>query len=202
MIFILCEGQTEERFVKEVLVPAHPHRDITPIIVKTKGGGKGGSVHVDDYLLQVKRLLANPNATKVITLFDLAGLPLSWWGSIVNKNTQSLTEQLTTAINDVRFEPVWMQHEFELIAFIDPILTNKVVQGSSQNEKALQTVVKNHQGNPEAINHGNFPSWQLEQIYGHNGYQKILHGIRIAQQLGVAGLSTTHSFAHLFRVVV
>lgn len=58
------------------------------------------------------------------------------------------------------------------------------------------------EGKKEAINHGNFPSWQLAQIYGPNGYQKILHGIRIAQQLGVVGLSTTHSFANLFRVVV
>jgi hypothetical protein len=201
MIYILCEGQTEERFVKEILIPAYPSQTIMPIIVKTKGGGKGGSVHLTDYLKQVRRLLESPHVTKVISLFDLAGLPSSWWGGLSVKDIRALTDYITQQVADARFEPVWLQHEFELIAFIDPILTNRLLAGNATTAKALQTVLKNHHNDPEKINHGNFPSWQLAQIYGKYGYQKIVHGIAIAQALGVAGLSTAPSFAHLFRLI-
>lgn len=43
-IFIFCEGQTEDVFVREVLRPHFQRKDIllTPIIIRTGPQGKGG----------------------------------------------------------------------------------------------------------------------------------------------------------------
>jgi hypothetical protein len=40
MIIVLCEGQTEERFIKEIIIPAFSQFYIIPKIIMTKGGKK------------------------------------------------------------------------------------------------------------------------------------------------------------------
>jgi len=82
MIIILCEGYTEERFIKEIIIPAFPHLYIVPKIIMTKGGKKGGSVHYDDFIKQIKQILHNTQLTLLLTMFDLAGIPPSWWDFI------------------------------------------------------------------------------------------------------------------------
>jgi len=195
MIVVLCEGQTEERFIKEIIIPAFPQLHIVPKIIMTKGGKKGGSVHYDDFIKQVNNLLRNTQLTLLLTMFDLAGIPHSWWNGIKNQCPKQLNEKFLLDIKDSRFYPVWMIYEFELLAFIAPKITGEVI--GKQHIASLEKVLKNNQHNPEAINHKNYPSKHLLHICGKHGYQKTIDGIKIAKRLSFEQLKTSHSFARL-----
>jgi hypothetical protein len=196
MIIVLCEGQTEERFIKEIIVPTFSQLHIIPKIIMTKGGGKGGSVHYDDFLKQVKNNLRNTQVTLLLTMFDLAGIPNSWWDGIKNRCPKQLNEKFKTDVKDARFYPVWMIYEFEMLAFIAPKITGEII--GEQHTASLEKVLKNNQHNPEVINHHNYPSKHLLQICGKHGYQKTVDGILIAKKLTIEQLKTTQSFARLF----
>jgi len=196
MIIILCEGQTEERFIKEIIIPAFSHLDIVPKIIMTKGGKKGGSVDYQDFLKQARNILRNTQLTLLLTIFDLAGIPSSWWKAITNHCPGHLNDKIKADINDLRFYPVWMIYEFEILAFIAPKTTGEVI--GNQYISSLEKVLKNNQHNPEAINHDNYPSKHLEQICGKHGYQKTMDGIQIAKRLTLEQLKTTKSFTRLF----
>jgi len=196
VIIILCEGQTEERFIKEIIVPAYPMLYIVPKIIMTKGGKKGGSVHYTDFLKQIKNILANTQITLLLTMFDLAGIPSSWWNNITNKCPKSINNKIRQDINDSRVYPLWMIYEFEIIAFIAPQTSGQVL--GKQYIASLEKVLKNHQHKPEAINDNNYPSKHLERICGKHGYQKTIDGIQIAKRLNLEQMKTTNSFARLF----
>lgn len=195
MIIVLCEGQTEERFIKEIIVPAFSHLYIVPKIIMTKGGTKGGSVHYADFIKQANNILHNTQLTLLLTIFDLAGISPSWWNGIENQCPKQLNEKIEKELNDARFYPVWMIYEFEMLAFIAPKITGEII--GSQYISALKKVLKNHQHNPEAINYQNYPSKQLLQICGKHKYQKMIDGISIAKKLSLEQLKTTKSFARL-----
>jgi hypothetical protein len=196
MIIVLCEGQTEERFIKEVVIPTFSHLYIVPKIIMTKGGKKGGSIHYEDFLKQVKQILHNTQVTLLLTMFDLAGIPSSWWNGIKSNCPKCLNDKFKKDIKDARFYPLWMIYEFEIVAFIAPKKTGEVV--GYQYVSALEKVLKNNQHNPEAIDHDNYPSKHLVQICGKHGYQKILDGVSIAKKLSLEQLKTSKSFARLF----
>ncbi len=151
MIIVLCEGQTEERFIKEIVIPAFSHLYIVPKIIMTKGGKKGGSVHYEDFLKQVKQILHNTQVTLLLTMFDLAGIPSSWWDE--SNCPKYLNDRLKKDIDDSRFYPLWMVYEFEIVAFIAPEKSGEVV--GSQYISALEKVLKNNQHNPSVF-------WQLK----------------------------------------
>ena len=162
----------------------------------TKGGKKGGSVHYEDFLKQVKNTLRNTQLTLLLTMFDLAGIPESWWNGIKSKCPKQLNEKFRRDIKDSRFYPVWIIYEFEMLAFIAPKITGEVI--GKQYIASLEKVLKNNQHNPEAINHNNYPSKHLLQICGKHGYQKTIDGIQVAKRLTVEQFKTTKSFAKLF----
>ncbi|WP_069471967.1 hypothetical protein [Candidatus Marithrix sp. Canyon 246] len=73
MIIILCEGQTEERFIKEIVVPAYPMLYIVPKIIMTKGGTKGEYIQLlSKYELAVGQAIAGepllPNKELLVNL--------------------------------------------------------------------------------------------------------------------------------------
>ncbi len=179
----------------QYLIPAFSQLDIVPKIIMTKGGKKGGSVHYEDFLKQVKNILRNTQLTLLLTMFDLAGIPLSRWNGTKSKCPGQLNEKLRRDIRDTRFYPVWMIYEFELLAFIAPKITGEVI--GKQYIVSLEKVLKNNQHNPEAINHNHYPSQHLLQICGKHGYQKTIDGIQIAKRLTREQLKTTKSFARL-----
>ena len=162
----------------------------------TKGGKKGGSVHYEDFLKQVKQILHNTQVTLLLTMFDLAGIPSSWWAGIKKNCPKCLNDRFKEDIEDSRFYPLWMVYEFEIVAFIAPKKTGEVV--GYQCISALEKVLKNNQHNPEAIDHDNYPSKHLAQICGKQGYQKIMDGVSIAKKLSLEQLKTTKNFARLF----
>ena len=197
MVFIMCEGQTEERFVKNIIKPKYDF--VQPIIIRTSPEHKGGSVNYDDFIRQCRNVLKNTQINLLITLFDFARLPKSWYEDESVK-IKKCPKEINKRIKDNlgadgdRIFNVWSIYEFEIIAFIDIEVTCGVIGGDYKNE--LENILKNCGHNPEKIDDNNYPSKRLENIY--KGYQKILDGISISQKLGIEKICRTKSFKRLF----
>lgn len=190
-LLVLVEGQTEERFIKQVLQP-HLWRyqvSIEPKIVMTKrvigaaahkGGGDYSKVRAD-----LKRLLGDSNAVAVTTLFDFYGFPGQVPGT--DAQTYSSIEALTDAINrdvgDARFSAYLQRHEFEAFLFVDSWVTAQVAQQSDKQpaieaQRKSFTTVEDINLNPQFA-----PSKRLTAILGR--YSKPLTGAVVAQQIGM-----------------
>ena len=81
-ILILVEGQTEETFVRDLLMPHLAQFGIypTPVLVETKRDEtglkyKGGVSNYRKIKRDVMRLLHDTNAVAVTTMLDFYGLP-------------------------------------------------------------------------------------------------------------------------------
>ena len=81
-IKVLVEGQTEEAFVNELLVEPYANRGIylTPIIVLTSPGHRGGLVNYAKVRRQLEKLCREDQRAYVTTLFDLYALPVDFPG--------------------------------------------------------------------------------------------------------------------------
>src|SRR2546423_13361295 len=81
-VLILVEGQTEERFIKDVLAPSFYERQVflfpTLLVTKRVKDGanfKGGVTNYGKFKADVRRLLQNSGGALVTTLLDYYGLP-------------------------------------------------------------------------------------------------------------------------------
>ena len=76
-VLVFVEGQTEETFVRDLLVPYFAPLGIylTPILAQTSPGHKGGIVSYGKVKHQVTRLCRQDHRAYVTTLIDYYGLP-------------------------------------------------------------------------------------------------------------------------------
>jgi hypothetical protein len=198
LIYILCEGETEEKFVKVVLQPrfwAHD-KHLQPVILHTKRDRsgtkvKGGVSSYEKIRRELQNLLRDSRAECVTTFLDYYGLPEDFPGKAEMahrkfKNPYErvtyLEEKFAEDIDDRRFLPYIMLHEFEAVLFIDLAELEKVV-GVSPDSRALGDWQSF--SSPEEINDGKdtHPSARLEKAY--RGYRKVLHGSQAAMQIGL-----------------
>lgn len=199
-IAILVEGQTEEKFVNEVLCPYFGYTDfaITPVIVSTKvtkNGTKykGGLPKYNEIKKQVQNLLHNHDY--VTTMFDYYGLPQNFAGKEESNSKNNLYDKIATIeesfyedIDKSNFIPYIAVHEFEALLFSNTIGVQSVFSNFSEfNLNEFEKIV-NEFSNPEEINNNpnTAPSKRLEQCT--QKYNKILHGTRIAKEIGVSAM--------------
>ncbi len=80
-VIIVCEGQTEQTFVGDVLAPFLAERHILqPRIIPTSGWGQGGALSGDRVMRYLRNTLRERGDTYVTTLFDLYGLKTDFPG--------------------------------------------------------------------------------------------------------------------------
>lgn len=125
----------------------------------------------------------------ITTMYDLYGLPQDFPGmQSVKANwtplqkVRFLEEEFAKDINDARFVPYLSLHEFEALLFSDiqqlvSYLKQRGARGSEVSK--LQKIVLP----PEEIDDNHPPSKRIEGVFKE--YQKITHGIVIAQNIGV-----------------
>ena len=132
-VLILAEGQTEERFVKDVL---NPHFweieiDLIPTLATTKRvksgpDFKGGITEYQKVENDLKRLLGDSDAAAVTTLIDYYNLPGDFPGMATRQpgnsaqRTAHVEMEWKSHIGDLRFQPYLMTHEFEALLFSKP----------------------------------------------------------------------------------
>lgn len=194
---ILVEGQTEERFVKDVLTPEFAERDLfffpTILVTKRVKDGpsfKGGITSYAKFTNDLHRLLHDRGDALVTTLVDYYGLPDDFPGmssrphgpplARVTHVEQSIREDLGSPKN---FLPFLTLHEFEawLFSSTDELPRTMIQEASRDAFAAICHSVQT----PEEIDESpaSAPSKRIQAIFPT--YRKILHGPLTAQRIGL-----------------
>lgn len=185
---ILCEGESEESFVKKVLIPYLEPDGIyvTPIIL-------GGVSRYSGIRRELKRL-GRDSFKYLTTMLDYYKLPQDVPGvrqaaggeaHISAKCIeQAIAEDLENEITCKGFFPNLLMHEYEALLFSDVSCFRKC---DGVTDAVIRNLDKVRCGydNPEMINNSEqtAPSKRILQIYP--SYQKVTDGTLIAEAIGI-----------------
>jgi hypothetical protein len=193
---VLVEGQTEERFVKDVLAPAFWSRDLYlyPMILVTKRvkdgpNFKGGVTRFARFENDLGKLLSAGGAV-VTTMLDYYGLPTDFPGMNARPNgtPRQRVEHVERSIRDHfgspdNFVPFLALHEYEAWLFASADALPGVM-----NDPARQAdieVIRHSVSSPEEINDDpeSAPSSRILRLFP--GYRKVAHGTIAAGRIGL-----------------
>jgi len=193
-VYILVEGQTEESFINEAIVPLYAAENIfiQPIIVSTSRGHKGGVVSYAKIKPQIEKLCRQDRNAWVTTFFDLYALPNDFPKKsnseyAVLNNCQDKVNFLETALQqdiiEQNFFPYIMLHEFEALLFVDPDQFAGWVDDSDIVQKLHQ--IKSHYNSPEEINDSPHTAPSKRILGLIPDYDKVVQGTIIATDIGL-----------------
>lgn len=194
-LLIIAEGQTEEKFIKELIIPYFNAKkiynvDVTILPNKTLASGvrfKGGAVTFKNVTTYAKKLLQSGYVT---TLLDYYGIDKNFDGYEESKKTsnikdkkETLEKKLALEINNKKFIPYIQMYEFEGLLFSNPDSFIFIDEDFSKIEN-IKNDISNYP-TPEHINDSphTAPSKRLEKYY--NGYSKTVDGIMVAEDMGI-----------------
>ncbi len=209
-VCIVCEGQTEETFVRDVLAPAFYDLglNLIPEMVGTSPGHKGGALKYDRVKRHLRNTLRQNSAPVVTTLFDLYRLDNGFPGFDVSRAMPNLTQRLDV-INralhaDVvaeagcqpgRFIPYVQPYEFEALLFSDVATLVRVEPGWLAASDAL-VKARAAAESPEHINERpeTKPAAHLARELRNPSYHKRRHGPIAAQKIGLTTIEAECAF--------
>ena len=176
---VSVEGQTEERFIKEVIVPHLEGREIytQPVLL----GHRGGDVSIPRVRKDLRNLLRSFDW--VTTFYDFYGFRRK--EDVEDK--ESLEQKILDSVKQYshdRLIPYVQMYEFEGLLFSSPeAIENNIPPRRGLSDWAQQ-VVNEFGGNPEAINDSTHsaPSKRLE---GKAEHRKTIHGPLVAREIGL-----------------
>ncbi|MCF7810930.1 DUF4276 family protein [bacterium] len=194
-VLVLVEGQTEERFVNDVL-SLHfnsSEYEIIPKRVTTKqvligADFKGGYISYAKFKRQVLNLLNDTSATAVTTMIDYYKLPSDFPEiQTLNeidcmKRVEVIETSLSNDINNPKFIPYLQLHEFEAVLFSNP----SVISAYFSLKKKLTSEINkisSQFSSPEHINLDNPPSKRLQSLLPD--YDKVVSGTAISLEIGL-----------------
>lgn len=197
-VVIICEGETEREFCKNLLAPFFAAKNIhiqSPLIKRSMGGIVRWGIlkkEIETYLTET--------GVYVTMFIDYYGLYSKYafpnWDDaeiIVNKVDRmiSLEESMKADIKDEvrnRFLPYLQLHEFEGLLFNDiQVFYEQVPSNELIGEPELVKTFQDYD-NPEMINNNRdtSPSHRLERII--EGYNKVLYGHYFAEAIGLENI--------------
>ena len=167
---ILCEGQTEEKFVKDVLKPYFTSRGIVVksrlLVTSRKKGTQGGMFSYtqakNDLTRWMKEVEHRGSETHFFTtMFDFYALPDEFPNMIQASSISdpylriaNIEEAFKQDMDSDRFIPYIQLPEFEALMFCD--ITKLVIEYPKcvKEIESLEDVLAKYNGNPELINNG------------------------------------------------
>lgn len=194
-VIIICEGETEREFCKNVLAPHLFHHNIfiQPPLIKRS---MGGIVRWTILKKEIEKYLLEPNVI-VSTLIDYYGLYQKYnfpnWvegEKIADKNSRmdfletAMKEDISDAVRH-RYIPYLQLHEFEGLLFNDiKHFYDQVPKAELVGIAELKKTFADYD-NPEMINNNKetSPSHRLKRII--KGYNKPLYGHYFAEAIGI-----------------
>lgn len=212
IIHVLCEGQTEQGFVEEVLRPYLQEqgvKSVKGILITTnkKKNARGGMLSYNHAVTDIGLLRQTKKDDEYArhiftTMFDLYALPNDFPGYAVAQTigdpyvrVNSLEADFAKDINDGRFIPYIQLHEFEALLFCGIAHIAKYYPGCDKRCKQLENDLLDAGGNPELINNGpsTAPSKRIiKAIEGdkktHYNYNKPVTGKNVVKQIGIETL--------------
>jgi hypothetical protein len=203
-LLILCEGNTEETFINRMLVPHLAELGIstscTMICTSREQGRRayrGGHLRKYDPIRKDLNLLLRSNPDALSTMLDLYAFPRDMpgfphpWPKETRKRVESLSAAFASNIQDAKFIPGIIAHEFEGLLFSEPETIAQVVETEDYEREVIAQELRkiaHAYASPEDINDSpqTAPSKQLEKILP--SYKKTRHGPLIAGQIGLRKL--------------
>ena len=197
-VHIICEGQTEETFVNEVLGPHLASYEVFPSAsLVGKPGHKGGYVTTARMAGDIKLRLLGDSQAWCTTFFDFYGLDSNFVGKQEASSKPSYEDKASiieaalkkhvldaTDENVIRrFFPYVQMYEFEGLLFSDPV---KLAAGLYVEELEKDFVaIRNSFGTPEEINDSRTtaPSKRILELMPL--YEKPLYGSLAAVEVGI-----------------
>ena len=195
-LYILCEGQTEDRFVKEVLAPHLLPLNIyaTPIICETKRTAgkkyKGGVSKYNKIRAELEILCKGDPTAFVTTMLDYYKLPNETPGKDDAKgDIYKIATEIEAAVNanlggQRNLIVNLIVHEFEGLLFSN---ISAFEGEANADDKTLMELanIKNSFPTPEHINDSETtaPSKRILKLLPE--YSKTLNGIPIAKRIGI-----------------
>jgi len=201
---VLCEGQTEERFVKKVLKPYLMNFGAIVkaqlLLTSKKKNVRGGMINYErakaDLNLWNKQHISSTHETHYFTtMFDLFKLPRDFPGYEKALKTADCYAAIGTLENDFkqdikinRFIPYIQLHEFEALVFcgLDHLLED--YPDMDGEVEYLKTVVKEFDNNPEKINNRpeTSPSKRIIKCFkSKRHYDKPKSGELVTSRVGI-----------------
>ena len=194
-LYILCEGQTEESFVKEILSPYLQILDIyaKPIICETKRTAskkyKGGVSKYSKIRAELEILCKGDPTAFTTTMLDYYKLPRDTPGKDSMGDIYEVAQGIEVAVKSnlggLRNLLVNLTlHEFEGLLFSDVNAFQGVAKADNNIVMELRRI-KSGFPSPEHINDSEMtaPSKQIKKILPE--YSKTLNGIEIAKRIGI-----------------
>jgi len=189
-VLVFVEGQTEETFVRDLLVPYFSRLGIylTPILAQTSPGHKGGIVSYGKVKHQLTRLCRQDQGAYVTTMMDYYGLPNDFPGldghvPDAHEQVVRLELALQQDIDAPNFIPNLMLHEFEALLFSAP---EKFAEWlDDQALLAPMAAIRAAFATPEHINNSpqTAPSKRILTLVPN--YKKTVDGPLIAEDIGL-----------------
>ena len=192
-VYLLVEGQTEEAFVRELLLPPFARIGVYlhPILLLTSAGHRGGMISYAKTRPQIVRLCRQDAGAHVSTMFDLYALPRDFPGRDAPEYPVAGTGAAKAAFLEARlaadvalgnFVPNLMVHEFEALLFAQPARFAPWVD--DDGVVALLHEVR-RDAEPEDINESPQTAPSKRILAAMPSYQKTVHGPLIAIDIGL-----------------
>ena len=209
-ICVVCEGQTEETFVRTVLAPSFYQLNLNLIgeTIETSSGHKGGALSYERVRKHLRNRLRQSSAPIVTTLFDLYRLDSKFPGynsaqaqNGLEQRLEILNKELHREIVDLsecapeRFIPFIQPYEFEALLFSD-IDTLVSIEPEWANAIHILSKIRMNAKSPEHINDSpeTKPAAHLERELRNPSYRKRLHGPIIAEKIGLTSIEAECRF--------
>ncbi|HAL45655.1 MAG TPA: hypothetical protein DCP47_07055 [Phycisphaerales bacterium] len=198
-VYIICEGQTEQTFIRDVLAPEMAHKGIflRPALIG-KPGHKGGYIHFDRAKSDIEKFLKQRPDTYVSTMFDYFRLEPNWPGNEFNGRpaaTEKAEKIETATLAEIeklfpaqnvrsRFIPYIEMYEFEALLFSNAsILAEKAGVRLAHIEQILTDCRE-----PEEINDGSDTAPSKRLIKLCKSYRKVAMGKTISEAIGIQSI--------------
>ena len=193
---VLVEGQTEQAFIRDILIPYFDPRHIYLHAVKLRR--QGGITPYERAKEVIVRSLKEDAALICTTMVDFYGMPADWPGRDQANRRQiyaekadivevsilkNIAEHLGTSFNPNRLMPYVQMHEFEALLFSSPL---KLAE--SLGDRKLSSIfltIRNKFSTPEEIDdhYDTCPSRRIEGVF--EGFKKTINGITAAAHIGL-----------------
>ncbi|MFA7060503.1 MAG: DUF4276 family protein [Pedobacter sp.] len=197
-VIIFAEGQTEEKFIKQVVAPALRHLQVfvKPQTLNTSLSAKGGAVSFNRLKFNARNTLRQNANLMLSTFLDLYALDPDFPAFDEAKQKADVYDRvqcLETALHEAivehvgcrsdRFLPHIQPYEYEGLLFSDVVTLSTIEPTWSASLKNL-IKIRSSVETPEHINDGyeTKPSKRLEDLLSPK-YKKTTHGPRAAERI-------------------
>ncbi len=199
-VHVICEGQTEETFIRDVIAPLLAPLQIflTARLISTSKTSKGGALSYERIRRFVINSLKEENVF-ITTFFDLYALDNAFPDFTESQKQADVYQKVAVLEqafkNDVandnfsfasRFLPYIQPYEFEGLLFSDIAKLTEIETTWAKATNSLKAV-RDGAKTPEHINDGyeTKPSAHLKKWLNVPNYRKTLHGALAIEAIGI-----------------